>query len=217
MTIPTLFDRVLAGSRRDRTPASASLDGLDLVAIDSETTGLDVREARIVSFAAIRIAPGLAVCEPPMVDMLVDPGIPIPAASTAIHGIDTRRVTGAPTIAEAWDEIDAVLAGRLVVGHNVAFDFAVLSAEARRIGRRWREPASLDTASMLAGLGHPVDRLDLEALLPRLDLAPRGGRHTAAGDALMAADLFVAIARQLQRQGRATLGGAVGLQRTPRR
>lgn len=219
MTISDIFDRFLAGDRPRRplrAMAYTPLEMLELVAIDSETTGLDIRKARIVSFAAIAISRDLEVREPPLIDLLIDPRGPIPASATAIHGIDAAGVAGAPTIGDAWDDIDGVFAGRVVVGHHVAFDFAVLAAEARRIGRTWREPANLDTAAMLAGLGHPVDRLDLEELLPRLGVKPRGRRHSAAGDALMAADLFVAIARQLRRQGRATLGGAVGLQRMPR-
>lgn len=186
-----------------------------MVAIDSETTGLEIRSARIVSFAVISIATGLDVEPHPKLDVLVDPRVPIPAGATAIHGIDARRVAGAPSIADVWDELTAALADRVVVGHHIGFDLAILAAEARRIGQPWQEPASLDTAAMAAGLGLPVDRLDLVDLLARLGARPRGERHTAAGDALMAADLFVAIAHRLRGQQRATLGGAVGLQRGP--
>lgn len=218
MTIADIFDRFLAAQRRRRplrTPGHTALEALELVAIDSETTGLDVGSARIVSFGVIRIAKGLDVEPRPKLDLLVDPRIPIPAAATAIHGIDAGRVAGAPSIADVWDELTAAMADRVVVGHHVGFDLAMLAAEARRIGRPWHEPATLDTAAMAAGLGLPVDRLDLVELLSRLGVRPRGERHTAAGDALMAADLFVTIAQRLRSQGRATLGGAVGLQRGP--
>jgi DNA polymerase-3 subunit epsilon/CBS domain-containing protein len=218
MIIADIFDRFLAARlrrQRPRTPAHTPLEALKMVAIDSETTGLEVRSARIVSFAVISIATGLDVEPRPKLDLLVDPRVPIPAGATAIHGIDAGRVAGAPSIADVWDELTAALADRIVVGHHIGFDLAILAAEARRIGRPWREPASLDTAAMAAGLGLPVDRLDLVDLLARLGVRLRGERHTAAGDALMAADLFVAIAHRLRSQQRATLGGAVGLQRGP--
>jgi DNA polymerase III epsilon subunit-like protein len=218
MTIADIFDRFLATRRRrerPRTPAHMPLEALEMVAIDSETTGLDVRSARIVSFAVIGIATGLDVEPRPKLDLLVDPRVAIPAGATAIHGIDAARVAGAPSIADVWDELTTALADCIVVGHHIGFDLAILAAEARRIGRSWQEPASLDTAAMAAGLGLPFDRLDLVDLLARLGARPRGERHTAAGDALMAADLFVAIAHRLRGRQRATLGGAVGLQRGP--
>lgn len=218
MTIADIFDRFLAAQRRRRplrTPAHTPLEALEVVAIDSETTGLDVRSARVVSFAVIRIGRGLDIETRPRLDLLVDPRVPIPAGATAIHGIDAARVAGAPTIADVWDELTAAMADHVVVGHHIGFDLAMLAAEARRIRRPWHEPASLDTAAMAAGLGLPVDRLDLVELLARLGARPRGDRHTAAGDALMAADLFVAIAQRLRSQQRATLGGAVALQRGP--
>ena len=104
MIIADIFDRFLATGRRrqrPRTPAHMPLEAIEMVAIDSETTGLEVRSARIVSFAVISIAKGLDVEPRPKLDLLVDPRVPIPAGATAIHGIDARRVAGAPSIADA--------------------------------------------------------------------------------------------------------------------
>lgn len=220
MTIADIFDRFLAAQQRRRrplrTPAHTPLEMLDIVAIDSETTGLDLRSARIVSFGVVGIAKGLMVEARARLDLLVDPRVPIPATATAIHGIDAARIAGAPTLADVWDDLMASISDRIVIGHHIGFDLAVLAAEARRIGRPWSEPTSLDTAAMAAGLGLPADRLDLAELLARLGVRPRGERHSATGDALMAADLFVAIAERLRNQRRATLGGAVALQRAPR-
>jgi DNA polymerase III epsilon subunit-like protein len=66
---------------------------------------------------------------------------------------------------------------------------------------------------MLDGMGTSLGRLDLADVLPRLGIEPRGKRHTALGDATMAADLFVALARRLRGQGRGTFGGAIAAQR----
>ena len=59
---------------------------LNAVVIDTETTGLDPAEARIVEFAAIRILGGRLSDE--MFRSLVSPGVSIPAAATSIHHID---------------------------------------------------------------------------------------------------------------------------------
>ena len=220
MTIADLFDRYLGrrrSPRRLRVPAHTPLDRLPMVAIDCETTGLDARRDRIVSIAAVGIAAGLRVVEPPILDLLIDPRMPIPARAAAVHGIDDARVAGAPTIAEAFDRILAALEGCVVVGHHVSFDLAMLAGEARRSGRSWQEPPSFDTSDLMGGLGLAPASIDLVDMLARLGIDPQGVRHSAAGDARMAADLFVALARKLIGQGRGTFGGAIAAHRAPRR
>ena len=220
MTIADIFDRYLGqpqSLKRLRIPTHTPLERLPMVAIDCETTGLDPRRDRIVSIAAVKIAAGLGVVEPPTLDLLIDPRMPIPARAVAIHGIDNAQVANAPTIAEAYDEILAALAGCVVVGHYVGFDLAMLASEARRNGCDWREPPCFDTFQLMGGLGLAADNGDLVDMLTRLGIEPKGMRHSAAGDARMAADLFVALARKLIGQGRGTFGGAMAAHRAPRR
>lgn len=216
--------RVLARLRR--RPAAAPrvrfdphvpLARLPLLAIDCETTGLDMRRDRIVSIAAFRIAEGLHVVEPPAFDLLIDPGVPIPATATAIHGIDAGTLQGAPRFAEVFDRIAEAVTGAVVVGHHVAFDLAMLAREAARARLPWREPPSLDTAALLGGVIQATPHLDLADALARLGLHASGRRHTAAGDARMAADLFVALAHRLAHRGRGSFADAVAAQRSPRR
>ncbi len=220
MTIADIFDRYLGqpkSHKRLRVPKHTPLERLPMVAIDCETTGLDARRDRIVSIAAVKIAGGLNVVEPPVLDTLIDPRMAIPARAVAVHGIDNARVAGAPTIAEAYDEILAALAGCVVVGHHVGFDLAMLAGEARRNGSDWREPPYFDTFELMAGLGLTADNVDLVEMMAMLGIAPKGTRHSAAGDARMTADLFVALARTLIGQGRGTFGGTMAAHRAPRR
>src|SRR6185369_8739740 len=148
--------RVAAWMRRrwstpgDDIPIEALLDP-GFVAIDLETTGLDPRRDAVVSVAAIPFVagrPGEGYVT------LVDPGRPIPASSTRIHGIDDARVAGAPSLDEALPGFDATCAGRVLVGHDIGFDVAVL-ARARRL-RGLPQPAlvTLDTRRLAVAL-HP--------------------------------------------------------------
>lgn len=196
--------------------AHTPLDRLPMVVIDCETTGLNARRDRIVSFAAVRIAEGLQVVEPPLVDLLIDPGVEIPARASAIHGIERAQLADAPTFHEAFPSIAASLSDAVVVGHFVGFDLAILGREAARAGRPWREPPSFDTAGLAAALGHPPEHNDLEMLLGRLGIEHSGRRHNAADDARMAAHLFVALAHRLIGQGRGTYGGTAAAHRAPR-
>lgn len=195
-------------------PSHTPLERLPLLAIDCETTGLDPRRDRIVSFAAVRIEAGLRVADQPALDLLIDPQAEIPARATAIHGIDRTDVAGAPPFATAFADIAASLSGAVLVGHFIGFDLAVLRREAARAGKSWREPPSLDTANLAAALGQQSHNVDLDVLLGRLGIDAKGRRHTAAGDARRAADLFVALAHRLIGQGRGTYGAAVAAQRT---
>ena len=220
MIIGRLMARVWrrsADGRAPRVAPSAPLAQLPLVAIDCETTGLDPRRDRIVSIAALSIHEGLRVAEAPSLDTIVDPGVPIPPVATAIHGMDADTVAGAPSFAEVHPSIVEALSGSVVVGHHVGFDLAILAQEARRAGLPWVEPPHLDTAALVAGVAHIGGELDLAALLHRFGIANTGGRHTASGDARMAADLFVELARRLIGRGQGTFAGAVAAQRLSRR
>ena len=117
---------------------STPLIALDAVVIDTETTGLDPVEARIVEFAAIRILGGRLSDE--MFRGLVSPGVSIPAAATAIHHIDDAKVAGAPSFAKVWPALVDFIGGIVVVGHNIGFDLAVLERECKRFNQLDTEP-----------------------------------------------------------------------------
>lgn len=219
MTIAEVFGRYLrrpAPHGHWDGPVHTPLGRLPMVAIDCETTGLDPRRDRIVSFAAIRIDEGLHVAEQSLLDILIDPGVDIPPRATAIHGIGREQLAGAPSFAEAFGRIAEALAGAVVIGHFVSFDLAILGREAARAARRWHEPPSFDTASLAAAMGHAPERVDLGDLLGHLGIERRGHRHSAAGDARMAADLFVGLAHRLIGRGRGTYGGVAAAHRSPR-
>jgi DNA polymerase III epsilon subunit-like protein len=192
------------------------LDRLPMVAIDCETTGLNPRRDRVVSFAAIRIEEGLKVADQPTADLLIDPGIEIPARTIAVHGLDRHKLAGAPSFGDVLPSIVGSMADAVVIGHFVGFDLAIIGREAARAGLAWHEPPSFDTACLAAAMGHSPEHFDLAELLGRLGIEHRGHRHTAAADARMAAQLFVGLAHRLIGHGRGTYGGVAALQRPPR-
>jgi DNA polymerase-3 subunit epsilon len=220
MSIARLLARVSrrpSGGRAPRFASRMPLVHLPLVAIDCETTGLDPRRDRIVSFAAWHIGEGLHVADAPSLDMIIDPRAPIPPIATAIHGIDAGTVAGAPSFDAAHPLIVEAVAGAVVVGHNVGFDLAILAQEAKREGLPWAEPPHLDTAALAVGVAHISGDPDLSVLLHRLGISSAGRRHTASGDARMAADLFVGLAHRLIARGHGTFAGATAAQRLSRR
>lgn len=180
------------------------LDDVPVIVIDTETTGLDVTTDRIVSLGAV-CAHGPRLYKSRLMDDLVDPGVPIPPASTAVHGITDAMVRDARAFPEVWADFQRLARGRVVVGHNIAFDLTILREECRRHGRPWEDFVFIDTLRLASLLNPSLGRLDLENLaqLYQLDLH---GRHTALGDALVTAELFLRMVTRLQMQGFGTLG-----------
>ncbi|MFT4299282.1 MAG: exonuclease domain-containing protein [Aeromicrobium sp.] len=102
-----------------------------LAALDFETTGVDPLRDRVVSFAL--------VTDDDATGGLVDPGVPVPATSSAVHGLDAESLRGAPSSAVAvarvarW--VDRLIdRGVPLVVFNAAYDLTMLAAECRRHG-----------------------------------------------------------------------------------
>lgn len=182
-------------------PSSATVDAtpllsIDAVVLDTETTGLDPREARVVQIGAVGLRSGLRG-ENDIFDSLVDPGVSIPSKATEIHGIRNDDVAGQPAFSEIADKLDSYIDGRIVVGHNIGFDLAVLKREHERAGLAWVAPRTLDT-NLLARLvaprlpGHTIENICAWLGIEIND------RHTALGDALVTADILSALVPHLR-------------------
>jgi DNA polymerase-3 subunit epsilon len=180
------------------------LEDLPAIIVDTETTGLDVLNDRVVSLGAV-CAHGARMFKSRLMDDLVDPGVPIPPASTAIHGITDQMVKDARAFPEVWADFQRLATNRVIVGHNIPFDLTILRAECQRHGRPWEDVVFIDTMRLASLLNPTLGRLDLETLtqLYQIDLH---GRHTALGDALVTAELYFRMVQRLQMQGFGTLG-----------
>lgn len=109
--------------------------GIRKYGFDTETTGVNVNESRIVTAAVVAHGGGKPDCAK---TWLIDPGIEIPEEAAAIHGITTERVRAEGVdAATALDEIARTLTGVLrnrlpIVAFNLAFDWSILDRELKR-------------------------------------------------------------------------------------
>ena len=124
--------------------SSTPLFCLDAVVLDTETTSLDAETASVIQIGAFKVRSGEIVDEE-MFDHLVNPGVPIPSTSSAIHGIFDRDVVEAPAFTDLADDLQDFIGDRIVVGHNIAFDLTMFKREFERAGLPWQRPRSLDT------------------------------------------------------------------------
>jgi DNA polymerase-3 subunit epsilon len=182
------------------------LDNLAVWVIDTETTGLDVATDRVVQVGGVRLH-GRRIYAGASLDRLVNPGRPIPAASTAVHGISDEMVRNAPAIGEVWADAADAIGPAVWVGHNIGFDIAILRRQASEDGFDWQDPPWLDTLQLCARLFPRQAALDLEAVAPLLGVDIHG-RHTALGDALVTAEVWVRLIPLLQHRGIDTFGAA---------
>ncbi|HMA13674.1 MAG TPA: exonuclease domain-containing protein, partial [Kiloniellaceae bacterium] len=189
--------------------ADSSLAGLPLaavpaVAIDTETTGLDVRQDRVVEIAAVRLGPqGLTE----HIARLVAPGAPIPPSATAVHGITDEEVAGAEPFAPVMAAVAEWIGNAVVVGYSVGFDLAVLRAEHERHGLAWTPPRSLCVRHLLQLVAPELPSQSLE-LAARWLGVESGERHRALGDAETAGRIFHALVPRLREKGILTLAQA---------
>lgn len=99
--------------------------------LDLETTGINVSTDRIVEISVLKISPG---GKQEWMSTRVNPEIPIPPKSTAIHGITDADVADAPTFREIAKKLIAFLEGTDLAGYNaIKFDIPVLAEEFLRI------------------------------------------------------------------------------------
>lgn len=178
-----------------------------LLGFDTETTGVDPAHDRIVTVALVhRDASGTTAHT-----WLVDPGIEIPAAAAAVHGITTEhaRTFGRRPV-DALDEVATELAKSFststpVVAFNACYDLTLIESELRRHG--------LPTVAERVGgpLRPVIDPLVLDREHDRFRKGKRtlgvlcelygvtpeaGGLHSADVDVVATLDVLVALVRR---------------------
>ena len=123
--------RVVAAGLAEEFGGDHTIDALDLVAIDTETTGRDPEVDRIVEIACVRWRGG-AVIE--RVSFLVNPGRPIPKEASDVHGIDDAAVKDAGLFEAVAKDVLRAIDGAIPVAYNAEYDRKVLVAELARAG-----------------------------------------------------------------------------------
>ena len=98
-----------------------------LVFFDLETTGIDIVRDRIVEISYIKVYPN---GKEETKTQRINPGMPIPPASTAIHGITDDDVKDCPHFKEIAKTLAAQIEGCDLAGYNSnRFDIPMLAEE----------------------------------------------------------------------------------------
>lgn len=180
------------------TEWDANVPILDIpwIAIDTETTGREPGEHRIVELGCVLFERGVVTARH---SWLINPERAIPEESVAVHGITDDDVADKPTFSAVAAEIATVLGRGVPLAYNAEFDRAFLLAEFERLGQPdllpiarptvWVDPLSwareLQKEHKSRALGEVCERLGI-----RLERA-----HRATDDAEAAGQVLTAFLR----------------------
>ena len=203
-----LADAYRAATPR-RWPRQTPLEDVRWVALDAETTGFDRATDRILSLAALPLAPrSLRVAE--MRDWLVYQENNSANEATAVHGILPSDSRGGQPEREVLEAIVPMLSGAVIVGHHIGFDAGMLDAAMKRhlgIGLRNQVVDTADLAMRHLTAFHQTGYANQRPPLLEEVCAKLGvemvERHTATGDTFTTAGVFLLfLGRLRQKLGR---------------
>ena len=181
-------------------------EDIPFVVVDFETTGRDPEADRVIEIGLVTFAGGgVAQRE----SLLVNPGVPVPEDSRAVHGITDEELAGAPDFGTVMPRVLDMLQGKLPVAYNAPFDRGFLLNEVARAAPEGMTPGDMPPAAR-----NDVVWIDplvwareiLKELQSRRlgDVAKHFGvpleqAHRAAGDAEATGRVLLALAPQMPR------------------
>jgi DNA polymerase III subunit epsilon len=207
---PEFYDFDLFQTKaRNTNLLDTRLTDLTYTVFDTETTGLNPDGGdEIISIGAVRIVNNRILFED-VFEELVDPRRDIPMASYRIHGINHEMVAEKDPIEKVLPRFRQFVADTVLVGHNIAFDMKMITRKEKTTRIRFTNPI-LDTL-LLSAVLHPIhEQHDMENIARRLGINIIG-RHTALGDAISTAQIFVKLIPLLNSNGILTLGDAIAV------
>lgn len=167
--------------------------------VDTETTGLDINEARIINVAAVKVQ-NFKIID--FYNSFINPEIEIPKDSIKWHNITDEMVQDKPTVSEVLPDFINFIDDSIVVGHHINFDIKMINKEMMssfgcQMNNYWLDTMLIYAHAIIKKDGH----YGLDHLLDIYSVTCNG-RHTALGDALATAEVFSKMIMQLSREFR---------------
>lgn len=208
---PEFIQNYLGQSRKPLT-RKTPLESIRLVALDTETSGLAVGKDRLLSVAVIEHSFRQIQLDQSQEWLVYQPGI-VANKATEVHGIlPSMTLQGVPE-KQVLEELLPRLSGAIVVGHYIWFDKSMLNEALQRNFNVRFCNHTIDVALMAMNELQPFRRSgyinqrppSMEDICAHLGI-PITERHTAEGDAYMAAEIFMLLCGHIrQRTGRLRL------------
>jgi DNA polymerase-3 subunit epsilon len=173
------------------------------VVLDTETTGLEVREGhRLIEIGCVELIDRKPTGR--QLHHYINPGRTIDEGAEAVHGITLEFLADKPDFASVKEDIVEFLQDAELIIHNAAFDVGFLDAEFKRARerRRTQDFCTITDSLALARAKYPGQKNSLDALCKRLGIDNSARTlHSALLDAEILAEVYLALTG-----GQASLG-----------
>ncbi|MFZ0599661.1 MAG: 3'-5' exonuclease [Flavobacterium sp.] len=171
------------------------------VVLDTETTGFDYDNDRILCIGALVLQDGIISIQNSF--EVYPEQDHYDTATAQIHGILKAFVIQRPTELEALQHFLAFLGDSIIIAHHTIFDVTMINKALERNGLPELTNKRLDTAILYKRIlikSHLFERKDhytLDDLADKFDISKKD-RHTALGDAYITAIAFLKIVKKLK-------------------
>ena len=162
------------------------------VVLDTETTGLNPADHRIVEIGCVELINHIATGRE--YHAYVNPERDMPAEAEAVHGLSSAFLSDKPVFSALADDVVAFIGNAPIVAHNAGFDVGFINAELKRLGRAGLPgDRAIDTVA-LARRKYPGAQASLDALCRRfaIDTSART-KHGALLDAQLLAQVYLEL------------------------
>lgn len=161
------------------------------IIFDTETTGLDSREDRIIEIGGIELDNHFPTGR--TLHLYINPGDrKVHPDALAVHGITDEFLSDKPAFADVAEQIMSFFDGAKWIAHNATFDMGFINAELGRLGMPAIAPSEVIDTLSLARRKHPMGPNSLDALCKRygIDNSHRT-KHGALLDSELLAEVYI--------------------------
>lgn len=186
---------------------SYSIDEVDIVVVDVETTGLDpLTGDRICEIGAIKWRGGEEIDQ---FHSLVNPERPIPYSAIEVHNITEDMVEDAPIAADILPAFCTFIEGTVLAAYNAKFDMGFLQSEMARTGAVMPSNPVIDVLKLARRL-LTLQRYPLWNVARAMGITDRQA-HRALQDVEMTGQIFQKFLSDLKAQGLTTVNDVMGV------
>lgn len=186
-------------------PGCAPASEVRFVVLDTETTGLDPRRDRIITIGAVGVCNGEIRLDD-VFEVLLK--IAYNNSSVTVHGITRDEASAGMEETEALPLFLEYLRDGVIVGHHIGHDIQTLNAACERHYGFPLRNRSLDTMDLTLHLNDAgafgslpmAQGFSLDSLCDMFGVTPHD-RHTAGGDALITARIFLRLLKAAKAAG----------------
>ena len=166
----------------------------DVVVLDTETTGLNDKQDRIIEIGAIKLQGGRPVSK--FHAYVNAQGVESSPAALAVHGITEKFLQDKPIFEDVYMALLAFISDVDLVIHNAPFDVGFLNAELERVNYSARvgDICHVVDTYVMAKQKFPGQKNNLDALCKRFGIA---NAHRTLHGALLDADLLAKVYLQM--------------------